>query len=73
MFVIANDIVVVGECGSMEEAIRDHDEDLTVLLERCRMRGVKINKEKFRLRETEVKYMGHITVIGGTQTRSDQS
>ena len=24
------------------------------------MRGVKINKEKFRLRETEVKYMSHI-------------
>ena len=44
----------------MEEAIQDHDGNLTALLERCRMRGVKINKEKFRLRESAVKYLGHM-------------
>ena len=47
---IADDILVVGEGGSMEEAIRDHNDNLTALLERCRTRGVKINKEKFSLK-----------------------
>ena len=59
VFVIADDILVVGEGGSIEEAIRDHDGNLTAWFERCRMRGVKINKDKCRLRETEVKNMSH--------------
>ena len=44
MFVIADDIHVVGEGSSMEVAIRDHDDNLTALLERCRMQEVKIKK-----------------------------
>ena len=58
-FGIADYILVVGEGGSIEEAMRDHDDNLTALLESCRMRGVKINKDIYRLRETEVKNMGH--------------
>ena len=52
MFVIADNILVVGKGSSMEEALRDHDDNLTALLERCQMRRVKINKEKSRLRKT---------------------
>ena len=59
VFVIADDIFVVDKGGSMEEAIRNHDGKLLALLERCRMPGVKSNKEKCRLRETEVKNMDH--------------
>ena len=60
MLIIADDILVTGEGSSTEEAIKNHDDNLTALLERCRMRGIKLNKDKFRLRETAVKYMGHI-------------
>ena len=37
-----------------DEAVRDHDEKLIVLLQRCRDKGVKLNREKLQLRLKEV-------------------
>jgi hypothetical protein len=58
--VIADDILVFG-CGKTDgEALLDHDSKLTALLKRARSVGLKLNKEKFKLRLTEVRYIGHL-------------
>ena len=62
---IADDILVFG-CGKTdEEATRDHDNNLKNLLERCRDKGIRLNREKVQLRLKEVAYMGHILTAGG--------
>ena len=63
--VIVDDILVYGQGETMEEAIRDHDEKLVSVLERARAVGLKLNKDKLKLRQTEVSYMGHILTSSG--------
>ncbi|XP_033750517.1 uncharacterized protein K02A2.6-like [Pecten maximus] len=57
---IHDDIIVYGCGGSDEQALRDHDIKLVNLLQRCKEKGICINKEKIKLRLSEVTYMGHI-------------
>ena len=47
-----NDILV--------QNIVEHDQNLVCVNERCREKGLKLNKEKVVLRVPEVKYVGHI-------------
>ena len=49
--VVADDFVVVGYGRTVEEANLDHDQRLRTFLERCRERGVKLNIDKFTLRQ----------------------
>ena len=63
--VIADDMLVFGEGATVEEATIDHDRNLTALLERCRAKGVKLNREKVQLRKPEVPYMGHVLSADG--------
>ena len=58
--VIADDLMTVGYGKSQEEAVRDHDENLTAFLQRCADRGIKLNPEKVKLRLREVPFIGHI-------------
>lgn len=61
-----DDIIVFG-CGeNMETAIQDHDSNLLAVLQRARAVGLKLNKDKFKLRQTEVKYMDSILTADGT-------
>ena len=62
--IMADDILVFGSGDSQEDAIMDHDKNLQQLLERCRNKNLKINKEKMRLQLTELKYIGHVSKIG---------
>ena len=69
---IADDILVLG-CGATdEEAARDHDENLTGLLERCREKGIKLNSGKLQLRRKEVSYMGHVLSADGLKPDSEK-
>ena len=63
--VVADDFVVVGRGSKMEDASRDHDNNLKALLDRCAERGVKLNPEKVRLRMTEVPFIGHLATSKG--------
>lgn len=63
--VIADDILVFGCGDTEEEALRDHDEKLIQLLQRARDVGLKLNKDKLKLRLTEVQYMGHLLTNKG--------
>ena len=61
---VADDILIAGEGDTVREAVKDHDKKLT-LFERCREKGVKLNKEKFKLKMTEIPYVGHVLTREG--------
>ena len=65
IYVMANDILVTGGGSTLEEARTNHDRNLLALRKRCRDKGIKLNKEKFRLREPQVTYMGYILTENG--------
>lgn len=57
--IIADDILIIGEGENQEMAVRDHDEKLKKLLERCETCNIKLNFDKLRLKQKEVPYIGH--------------
>jgi len=62
---IFDDTLVFGVGNTDEEAQADHDTKLKALLQRCRDKGIKLNKEKLKLRRKEVVFMGHIISADG--------
>lgn len=64
---IADDILVFGTGSTQELAEKSHDERLKAVLERCRQKGVKLNKEKMQFKQEKVAYMGHIITSDGLQ------
>ena len=67
IWALADDILITGDGDTKEEAIKDHDQKLIRFLQRCESRGIKLNKEKFRLKLDNVKYMGHILTNEGVK------
>lgn len=63
--VIADDFLVSGYGNTEEEAIHDHDQNLCALLERARIRNLKLNRDKLRLKMDEVPFIGHILTKDG--------
>ena len=62
--VVADDFVVW--YGNMfDEANVDHDKRLHSFLQRCEERGVKLNVDKFKLRQDEVRFIGHVATSDG--------
>ena len=63
--VIADDFVVVG-CGeSLQTASKDHDNSLSVFLQRCEERGIHLNSDKLQLRMREVPFISHVATTEG--------
>ena len=54
---IVDDILIWGEDDSFEEATASHDKKLLALLKRFQRNDIKLNKEKFGLKKTELFYM----------------
>ena len=69
---ITDGILVYGIGESYSDAVKDHDMKLMCLLERCRQVGLKLNVEKMKLRQTEVKYMGHMFTAHGLRADPDK-
>ena len=63
--VVADDFVVVGYGNTIDEANVDHDKRLHSFLQRCEERGVKLNVDKFKLRQEEVRFIGHVATSDG--------
>ena len=63
--VIADDLLVYGEGDDMETATSDHGKNLRIVLEKARERNLTLNKDKVRLRLTEVSYIGHLLTADG--------
>ena len=64
---IADDILIFGCGANDEEVVRDRDEKLVALPQRCRDKGVKFNRGKLQLRLKEVTYIGHVLSAYGLQ------
>lgn len=62
---IIDDILIYGEGKTEEEAIKDHDRKFGLLMERCRERNLKLNKDKLKLKLKEVKFIGHLITNKG--------
>ena len=65
VYCIADDILVTGSGDDVSTATRDHDANLIALLDRCRQKGVKLNKDKLKLNRQSVTYMGHVLTPEG--------
>jgi len=50
---IADDVIIHGR----DE--QEHDARLAAFLQRCRERGIQLNRDKFVLKNTEITFMGH--------------
>lgn len=70
--VIRDDILVVGYGETDSEALINHDQNVIQLLERARQVNLKLNKSKFKLRQAEVKFMGHVISKGGLKPDPDK-
>ena len=64
---VADDIIIYGEGDTVEAATVDHDRKLKAFFDRCRERNIKINKDKFTLREKEMPYVGHLLTAEGVK------
>ena len=57
--VVADDILIYGKGTSGAEAYRNHDEALLQLLKRARECNIKLNRNKMRLRMSELLHIGY--------------
>lgn len=67
VYVMADDILIVGRGETNEEAVRDHNRNLEMLLVRLRSSNLKLNKDKVKLCLPEVKYYGHVLTKDGVK------
>lgn len=58
---IIDDLLVWGD------SIQEHDERLIKLLECARKNNLKLNRNKCKIRMTEIKYIGHILSAQGVK------
>ena len=69
---VADDILIVGQGSTTEEAIENHNENLRNLMKRCQEKNLKLNKDKARLAMTEVKFIGHLLTDQGLKPDKDK-
>lgn len=67
--VLAHDFVIVSYGQTHDEAVRDHAKSLAEFLKLCERRGLKLNIDKLKLRQTELPFLGH--VASGESLRVD--
>ena len=70
--VIRDGILVVGYGETDSEALINHDQHVIQLLERARQVNLKLNKSKVKLRQAEVKFMGHVISKDGLKPDPDK-
>ena len=72
MKVIIVDIIAVGYGDTDSEALLNHDQNVVRLLERAKQVHLKLNKNKVKLRQAEVKFMGHVISRDGLKPDPDK-
>ena len=65
VYKIADDLLIIGQGDTDEEADQDHDQNLKNLLDRCRTKDIKLNKDKFQFKCSEVSFIGHVMTKDG--------
>ena len=64
---VADDLLVMGSGNTREEADSDHEQNLLELQKRYTERNIRLNNEKSILKQTQVKFMGHLITNEGVQ------
>ena len=64
---VAGDLLVMGSGNTKEKADSDHEQNLLELQKRCTERNIRLNNEKSILKQTQVKFMGHLITNEGVQ------
>ena len=67
MYKIVDDILLTGRGSSMKTAVKDHDSTLLKLLDRCRERNRKLNREKLQLKCSETPFIDHMLTPEGVK------
>jgi len=62
---IHDDVFIYGGGTTEEEASQDHNRNLLQLMQRCKEKNIKLNKEEVKLRSKEVLFMGHVITSEG--------
>ena len=65
VYKIVDDLLIIGQGDTDKEADLDHDENLKNLLGCCRARNIKLTKEKFQFKSSEVSFIGHVMTKDG--------
>lgn len=63
--IITDNVLITGEGETLDIAKKDHDQKLRSFIDRCRERNIKLNADKFRLRQSKVPYIGHLLTSEG--------
>ena len=68
---VADDFLVVGYGDTIEQATKNHDENLVAFLRRCDKENLVLNADKLHLRQTSVTFIGHVATDEGL--KADQA
>jgi Reverse transcriptase (RNA-dependent DNA polymerase). len=60
VYVLADDVLIVGRGNSDSKAKQSHDEHFRKLLTRLREENVKLNLKKLKFRVKEINFFGHV-------------
>lgn len=63
--VVADDFMICGFGTTQEEAVLDHDRNLSLFLDRCKEENVVLGAKKFEFRQSEVPFIGHMATANG--------
>ena len=58
-------LLIIGQGDTDEKADLDHNQNLRNLLDRCRVRNIKLNKDKLHLKYSGVSFIGHVMTRNG--------
>ena len=72
VIVLRDDILVVGNGETLDEANKNHDENLVRLLDRDRQVNLRLKSSKLHLRKPEVRIMGHLITPKGLEPDPDK-
>ncbi|PFX12096.1 Retrovirus-related Pol polyprotein [Stylophora pistillata] len=64
---VADDLLVIGSGNTREEADAYHEQNLRELQKRCTERKIRLNDEKSVIKQTQIKFMGHLITNKGVQ------
>ena len=69
---VRDNILIIGEGDTKEEAIANHDKNVRALMQRCKERNITLNKDKIQLKMSQVSFLGHLVTANGVQADPDK-
>lgn len=72
VFCAIDDIIVTGCGDTHDEAVTNHNENLSNLLTRCRAQNIALNKAKLELCRNDINFLGHKVTSSGLKPDPDK-